>query len=843
MNPKPRIAIDATPLTNEFRLRGVGNQVYSTLRNLLQNKSYQWVFIAPGSKTDLVTALGYPATTELPNDFEFISLGQQNSFWQNAFAWGYYKFVLGPAVNKANADLFLTFQLNRGFPLEIPSLVYIPDITPYRSGVYSQKSGLANWLKKQSYLWLFNRAKRAARILSPSEFTKEDLVSAGFAAEKITVIPLALSDAYAQAVASFTGKLDDPQIKRRTLNIYNITEPYICYFGGLETNKNVPQLLASFAKLTNKFPDLKLVIGGGEFKLGWDHKAVPLNERAQGIADLARELKVSHKVIFTGFVETKHLPIIYRQAKAFVHLSKYEGFGLNVLEPQAVGIPVVAANASTYPEVLGDSALLVDPDNTKEIAAAIESLVANDQAARTKREDLVAAGYKNLDRFSWGKSSKLLLQEIRTALQNSQPVAQSVPQAAPSEAAETAAATQLQPEPKAPKKAVVISAYFHPFLGGSEKVALDYAKFLARSGFEVTVLTSDRKQDKVVIKKEDTEQGLLIKRLPRKGSNYYFYSLEGLYAQLSAIQPDLIHMHGFGFWAHDMAVMRYKLKNWLLRKFGRRSKDTKVVNTPHGPFMSKPETGLRAIFKAVFTFWQSLYLNRMLTAAIAVNPEQTNWINRTYKIHKSKIQLFPPVMPNLAKGFDELLKKKRSKRYIQIASVSRLASYKGFEDIVAAFEQINSAVQTKLVIAGATDDYALELKRIIGNSTRREDISFEVDISEKRRDEILKESDIFVFASSWEAFGIVLGEAMAWGNALVSSNTEGGRFLVKPGVNGELFNYKDLKALIEKLNLLVTDRERIGNYQAESGKIVSRFSSKKLSEQYLAYINKITHDN
>src|SRR5690606_37432556 len=120
---------------------------------------------------------------------------------------------------------------------------------------------------------------------------------------------------------------------------------------------------------------LKLAIGGAEFKLGWDHKATPLNERAVALDALANELKIRHKVIFTGFIEDKHLPTMLRYARCFVHLSNYEGFGLTVLEAQAAGTPVVAANSSCYPEVLKDSAILVEPTNTGEFASQIAKFV------------------------------------------------------------------------------------------------------------------------------------------------------------------------------------------------------------------------------------------------------------------------------------------------------------------------------------------------------------------------------------------------------------------------------------------------------------------------------------
>lgn len=825
---RPRVLIDATELTNQFRFRGVGNLTFSLLRNLLQNKDIDWQLMAPGNKQQLIEALGYHSAAELPYSFEFHSLGNgPESFLYKLFTPVYYYLKVLPLIKRVQPELCLFINSERGIPLDIPTLVFVHDVIPYKTGKYSQKNWLVNQLKKFNYSWAIKRAKQAKQILTISQFTKQDLISVGFRPENITIVPLAISAMVMREVEKLGQSLySDQNIKRRTLNMYNITSPYIFYYGGLEANKNVDQIVKAFAEISDRYPSLKVVIGGGEFKLGWDHKAVPQNERAEKLLRLIKDLQIQHRVTFTGFIDAQHLPVILRYASCFIHLSRYEGFGLSVLEPQLVGTPVIAANRSSYPEVLQDSAILVDPDNTAAIAEQLVKLLNSDRSAQELRNDLATKGQANVKRYNWNKSAAIVLQTIKTALKEQTVTPTTQTKAQP--------VALKQGGDSSSKTAVVIAAYFHPFVGGMEQVALDYARFLLKAGFQVTVLTSDRKQGQIVVKKTEEYEGLKIVRLQRLGKNYYFYLLKGLYQQLRTLQPDLIHVHGFGFLGHDQAIWRY-------RRFV--NQQVKIVNTPHGPFMSKEEQGIRAIVKAVFTFIQSLYLNRLLDRVIAVNPSQYLWLERRYLISEAKIILLPPVMPQPPVNLAKLWQAKHKKGYIQITSLGRLADYKGYDDLVAAFNEINTATLTKLTIAGKSDNYDKALNKLIGASPRREDISLERDITNARREEILRATDIFVLASAWEAFGIVIAEAMSQGAAIISTTTEGGKFLVETGVNGLLFDYKDIRKLIDNINHLLNDKEKLLSMQTKGVEMVGRYSAKVVAAGYYKLLGSLGFPN
>jgi len=826
----PKVLIDASPLTSGFKNRGIGNQIYSLLTELLNNKQYQWQILAHGTKSEFLETLEIDQQAGISLNFEFFSIPIPN-LPSKLLAAFYFQVYYLPQIKKANPDLLLSFIPDKGLPHDIPTIVIIPDITPLQTGVFSQKSWLANLIKKRNYEWAIEQVKSASKILTISEFAKEQIgKSLGIPLAAIGVTPLAVPTNFITAVGLAAKKShQEINYKRRILNTYNITEPYILYTGGLEANKNVGQILQAFALLINNFPDLKLVITGKEFKLGWDHKPLPLNERAKSIMDLAAKLKIQHKIIFTGFVDQNHLPTIIQFAQCFVHLSKLEGFGLSVLEPQIVGTPVVASNSSTYPEILGNSAILVDPDSASETAKAINSLIANSAPAEQKRKELIAKAKENVKRFSWARTAELTMTEIKAALIIA-------PQPKPEE---KSLPDNKQAKVASKPKAAVIASYFHPFRGGMEQVALDSAKFLAESGYEVTVFTSDRKSGKIVIDRNeayDFETGKLqIKRLRRLGKNYYFYLLAGLATELQQLNPDVVHMHGFGFFGHDLGVLRYKL---FTRP--RQLPALKVINTPHGPFMAKSETGLRQILKLAWTFTQKLYLFRILDLVIAENHEQFTWINTDYNIPTSRIKLLTPVMPQTAMSSTKALALKSQKPEVLIVSICRMSRYKGLDTLVEAFGLLNSSVATKLIIAGATDDFTAELKTLARENLRAEDISVETDITDERRSELLSKASIFVLASEWEAFGIVIAEAMAYHCAIVSSDTEGSRFLIKPGSNGLVFNYADYRSLADILNSLILDPKKLAELQKASADILPKYTYESVKTEYLKLLDKIS---
>lgn len=217
--------------------------------------------------------------------------------------------------------------------------------------------------KRRVWHFLINprkMARRADEIWSVSESTAQDLISIyKIKKEKIKVnYPFFNFDLY-------NKKIDFAE-KQRIKKKYQLPENFILFLGTIEPRKNIQGLIAgfeSFKKINSEAKNFKLVIAGGK---GW---------LWESIIEKAEKSSVAGDIIFTGFVNEKDKVVLYFLAKVFAYPSFYEGFGFPPLEAMASGVPTIASNCSSMPEILGDGALLVNPDKPFEICLAIENLL------------------------------------------------------------------------------------------------------------------------------------------------------------------------------------------------------------------------------------------------------------------------------------------------------------------------------------------------------------------------------------------------------------------------------------------------------------------------------------
>ena len=229
---------------------------------------------------------------------------------------------------------------------------------------------------------------RADRVLADSFNTKEDVIDLlGVPAGKVEVVPAGVEP-------RFCPLGDDPslEIVRRKYALGD--GPFVLSVGTLEPRKNFSGLLEGYAIMKQKH-DLphRLVIAGGR---GWLY---------EGIFETARRLKLEEDVIFAGFIDDADLPALYNMADLFAFPTLYEGFGLPVLEAMACGTPVVTANNSCMPELVGDAALMLDADDTESLAYAM-SMVLHDE---TLRDSLVDRGLVRAELFGWPSAAEKLL--------------------------------------------------------------------------------------------------------------------------------------------------------------------------------------------------------------------------------------------------------------------------------------------------------------------------------------------------------------------------------------------------------------------------------------------------
>jgi len=167
---------------------------------------------------------------------------------------------------------------------------------------------------------------------------------------------------------------------------YCLPKNYILYTGGFSPRKNISGLIEAFSKIHDQLPDdIKLVIAGTKGKSYGIYKS------------LCEKLKIHHKVIFPGFIAMEHMPYLYNNASLLVYPSFYEGFGLPPIEAMACGIPVVASNVTSIPEILGDSALLCSPYDINELTDSILKALLDNKV----RNDLIHKGFMKATSLSW----------------------------------------------------------------------------------------------------------------------------------------------------------------------------------------------------------------------------------------------------------------------------------------------------------------------------------------------------------------------------------------------------------------------------------------------------------
>jgi glycosyltransferase involved in cell wall biosynthesis len=233
----------------------------------------------------------------------------------------------------------------------------------------------------------------AARVLADSQCTREDIVELlGVSREKVDVVCAGVDRHFCPI--RHTAELE--RVRAR----YRLPERFILFVGTLEPRKNLVRLISAYARMRRKtgLPH-ELVIAG---RPGWMYQAIYAQPDREAVGDT---------VHFPGFVEDADLPALYSLADLLAFPSLYEGFGLPPLEAMACGTPVVASNNSSLPEAVGSAALLVDAEDTDQLADAMARVLGNADL----RANMVGLGFDQAARFTWEASAAQLLEAYRRA--------------------------------------------------------------------------------------------------------------------------------------------------------------------------------------------------------------------------------------------------------------------------------------------------------------------------------------------------------------------------------------------------------------------------------------------
>lgn len=333
----------------------------------------------------------------------YLANAQAAAEWQNGFVVQHPNFsvrLLPPPTPLVRVPVFLTYELRRR-PVDVLHVQYTaPPFCPapvvatihdlafeHLPETFTRRGSL------QLKLTVRRTARRAARIATVSEYSRQDLLRTyRLAPEKVVTTYNGIEPHFTTQPRAAD---EAAQVRRR----FGIAREFLLAVGSLQPRKNLERLIRTYARLRREQPDFapQLVIVGRKL---WLAESI--------FAEVSRQPWASD-VILTGYVSDDDLPALYRTASAFVYPSLFEGFGLPPLEAMACGTPVITSNISSLPEVAGSAALLIDPLNEQELAAALQRIL-NDQPLRAR---LRAEGVRQAAKFTWRDAAEKTLQLYR----------------------------------------------------------------------------------------------------------------------------------------------------------------------------------------------------------------------------------------------------------------------------------------------------------------------------------------------------------------------------------------------------------------------------------------------
>ncbi|GAK55724.1 glycosyl transferase group 1 [Candidatus Vecturithrix granuli] len=362
-----RIGIDARMVNNT----GIGRYLRNLLRQLarLDRQNEYFLFLNKGERFAL-TQENFTAVS-LKISVPLYSLREQ--YW------------LPLEIRRCQSDImhYPNFDLPVCSPapyiVTVHDLIYFlyPEQCPSRLAHYYARAMLAH------------STKRARVVVTDSEYSKQDLqYYFRLPAEKIRVILPAADE------RAFPGEPNPALLAQ-----YDIIQPYILYVGKHHAYKNVMILMRAYMAQREIHQNFQLVIAGKK------------DPRQKALYDAAEQFDCGKRILFTDFVPDEDLFDLYRGARLFAFPSRYEGFGLPPLEAMACGVPVICSNAASLPEVVGDAAIQVQPENISALADAICSVLTNENLWQTLKNK----GLTRAQQFSWETSARQLLKVYQDA--------------------------------------------------------------------------------------------------------------------------------------------------------------------------------------------------------------------------------------------------------------------------------------------------------------------------------------------------------------------------------------------------------------------------------------------
>lgn len=286
-------------------------------------------------------------------------------------------------------DVFHVSDVTELAPEQSKQVATVYDLSPLIFPQFHTRENLDLFARKLQHI-----RQHADVLIAISQSTKRDVVRyLNFPEDRIFV-------AYGGVNEEFTPDYNT-DLMQKVLNKYGIHEPgYVLHVGTLEPRKNLVRLIEAYALVHRRQGGATppLVLAGGN---GWD---------SDDIFAAVQRHRLTEYVRILGFVNDADLPSLYHGASIFAYPSLYEGFGIPVLEAMACGTPVLTSNVSSLPEIVGDTAILIEPEDTQQIADGLQHLLEDIEL----RRNLGLRGLQRSKLFSWRATAQATLEAYRS---------------------------------------------------------------------------------------------------------------------------------------------------------------------------------------------------------------------------------------------------------------------------------------------------------------------------------------------------------------------------------------------------------------------------------------------
>jgi glycosyltransferase involved in cell wall biosynthesis len=302
------------------------------------------------------------------------------------FYW-WFEYSVARTLNQVKPDIFYSPDGFLSLNTKVPSVPVIHDLNYEHYPKDMPRT--ASWYYRH-FSPLF--AAKAKRIITVSEFSKQDIVQHyNIAPDKIDVVYNAADSHYVRM---------EENEKKEIRTEYSDGEEYFLYVSALHPRKNVKRLLEAFDKVKERSGSpIKLVLVGPHYFKNSEMEKV------------YQTMKFKNDVIFTGRLNVEKLSKVMGAAFSLVYVSYFEGFGIPLVEAMQCGIPVIASNITSIPEVTKDAARMVDPFSADSIAEGMLEILKN----ASIRQNLIEKGHERCAFFSWDKTAQLTWQSLEKA--------------------------------------------------------------------------------------------------------------------------------------------------------------------------------------------------------------------------------------------------------------------------------------------------------------------------------------------------------------------------------------------------------------------------------------------